>query len=86
MANKHQQMIIPNFLIGIVLVTTGIFLVFYAIRSDLPKTDRDLMIAGIALLINGGLFFWGSAFVHKVKSDLIRKQKKREHQSDTEEP
>ena len=85
MPNKHQKKIIPNFLIGIALVTTGIFLIFYAVKSDLPKTDKDLLVAGIAVLINGGLFFWGSAFVHKVKSDLIHRQKHREQNDSTQD-
>ena len=85
MSNKHTKKIIPNFLIGIILVTAGIFLIFYVTNSDRPKTDKDLIVAGIALLINAGLFFWGSAFVHKVKSDLIRRQKNHHEKESVQE-
>ena len=81
MSNKHQRKIIPNFLIGVILVSTGVLLIIYDIKSRLPQLNKDMIVAGIVIIINTGLYFWGSAFVHKVKSDLIRKQR---HRSDKE--
>ena len=85
MPNKHERKIIPNFLIGIGLVTAGILLIIYDVKSQLKQINKDLIIAGIVVLINGGLYFWGSAFVHKVKSDLIHRQKRRENKGVVEE-
>ena len=85
MPNKHQSKILPNFLFGILLVSAGILLIVTDIKSQLPQVRKDLISAAIIVLINVGLYFWGSAFVHKVKSDLIRKQRSREHKQSIEE-
>ena len=85
MPNKHERKIIPNFLIGIVLVSAGILLIIYDVQSQRKQINKDLIIAGIVVLINAGLYFWGSAFVHKIKSDLIRRQKRRENKEVIEE-
>ena len=85
MPNKHERKIIPNFLIGIVLVSAGILLIIYYVQSQLKQINKDLIIAGIVVLINAGLYFWGSAFVHKIKSDLIRRQKRQEHKEVVDE-
>ena len=75
MANKHESKIFPNFLLGIVLVSTGVLLIIYDIKSRLPEFNKYIIGFGIVLLINAGLYFWGSAFIHKVKSDLIKRQR-----------
>jgi FtsH-binding integral membrane protein len=75
MANKHQGKIIPNILAGILIVTTGIVLIFFTLKPDFSLIEKFLLATGIAVIINIGLFFWGSGFVHKVKSDLIRRKK-----------
>ena len=73
--NKHENKVLPNFIIGITFVSAGILLIIYDVKSRLPELNRELIAACIVVLINVGLYFWGNAFVHKIKSDLIKRQK-----------
>lgn len=78
--NRHRQKYILRLLTGLGLVSGGVLVILYATRLDKGDGRTEWMIwAAAALsLINSGLFILGSAFVHKVKSDLIRKQKQRD--------
>ena len=62
-------------LMGFFLVSVGTLLIIYDIKSQLPELNKYLIGAAIVIMINAGLYFWGSAFVHKIKSDLIKRQK-----------
>ena len=73
--NKHENKVFPNILMGIFLVSVGTLLIIYDIKSQLPELNKYLIGAGIVIMINAGLYFWGLAFVHKIKSDLIKRQK-----------
>jgi hypothetical protein len=77
MPNKHEGKILPNFLLGILLVSAGLLAIVYEIKARLPQLDKDFISILTVIVINTGLYFWGSAFVHKMKSDLIRKQRQR---------
>jgi len=65
---------------GMGLVSGGILVIIYT--SFLESKDRQgewyIWAAAAMGLVNGGLYILGNAFVHKVKSDLIRKQKLKE--------
>ncbi len=80
MTNRHRQKYLIQLLMGIGLVSGGILVIIYT--SFLESKDRQgewyLWAAAAMALINGGLFILGNAFVHKVKSDLIRKQKQKD--------
>ena len=80
MSNNHQEKFITKMLIGFALITAGILLIVF-IAFDRLKTE-DWYFWGIvaSIVINTGLYLLVSAFVHKVKSDLIKRQKLRELQ------
>lgn len=75
MRSKHYDKFFRNLVQGFSFLTIGIFLTFYSMLGGIQKQDWYLWAAGIAVLINLGLFFLGSAFVHKVKADIIRRKK-----------
>lgn len=58
-------------------MSCGVFIIcFMAVR---PKLEEWYLWAFAAtVLINGGLLCLGSAVIHKVKADLIRKQKQKD--------
>ena len=78
--NRHRQKYILRLLAGLGLVSGGVLVILYTTRLDKGEGRTEWMVwaAGALSLINSGLYLLGSAFVHKVKSDLIRKQKQRE--------
>jgi hypothetical protein len=75
MTNKHREKYITRMLVGFILVSGGILVLLYT--SFLKDREQEWYIwaAATIILINSGLFVLGNAFVHKVKADLIRKQK-----------
>ena len=75
MSKKHQKKYFINILIGFALTTTGIFTIIYLLFSNQRKFDWIFWAVVATILINTGLLFLGSAAVHKVKADLIRRQK-----------
>ncbi|MCC7401728.1 MAG: hypothetical protein IT214_09605 [Chitinophagaceae bacterium] len=77
MRSKHYDKYITNLLEGIIFVAAGIFLIYYSVIAGVEKQNWYLWAAGIAVVINTGLYLLGSAFVHKVKADLIKRQKQR---------
>ncbi len=80
MRSKHYDKYIMNLLQGVVIVSIGIFFAFYSRISGVEKQDWYLWAAGIAIVFNLGLFFIGSAFVHKVKADFLRRQKQQKEE------
>jgi hypothetical protein len=82
MTNRHRQKYILRLLAGLGLVSGGILIILYATRLDKADGRTEWMIWAVAALslINSGLYLLGSAFVHKVKADLIRKQKQKDQQ------
>jgi uncharacterized membrane protein HdeD (DUF308 family) len=80
MSDKHLEKYITKLLLGFSFITCGILSVLYAAFER--THDDDWYFWGIvaSLLINTGLYFLLRAFVHKVKSDLIKRQKIREQQ------
>jgi len=77
MSNKHEKKFIINMLIGFLLTTTGISSIIYSTYIDEHKIDWFLWAAIPVVTINAGLIFLGSAFIHKVKADLIRRQRQK---------
>ena len=60
---------------GIFLVSVGTLLIIYHLKSQIPELNKYLIGVVIVIMINAGLYFWGVGFVHKIKSDLIKRQK-----------
>ncbi|HEY6506092.1 MAG TPA: hypothetical protein VIZ28_19085 [Chitinophagaceae bacterium] len=76
MTNRHRQKYISRLLIGLAFFSCGILIIYYTSLFLKSETEeRYLWIFASIVLLNGGLLCLGSAIVHKVKSDLIRKQK-----------
>lgn len=77
MTNKHEKKFIINMLIGFILTTSGISAIIYSAFTDEHKMDWIFWAAISAVAINAGLLFLGSSLIHKVKADLIRRQKQK---------
>ena len=69
---------------GFILIDAGILLIMYAANK---RASDEWLIWGIgsSTIITSGLAILGNAYIHKVKSDLIRKQKTREQRSTVDE-
>ena len=80
MSNLHQDKYVSKLLIGFTFVILGVLTIMYA-AFERTRTD-DWYFWGIVatVAVNTGIILMGSAFVHKIKSDLIRRQKQREQQ------
>ena len=62
---------------GFILIDAGILLIMYS--ANKRASDEWLMWGIISsTIITSGLAVLGNAYIHKVKSDLMRKQKSRE--------
>lgn len=77
MNKKHEKKYTINMVIGFILTTIGISTIVYIAFADDPKFDWVFWAIVSALVINAGLLFLGSALVHKVKADLIRRQRQK---------
>jgi uncharacterized membrane protein HdeD (DUF308 family) len=77
MSNKHEKKFLINMLIGFILTTSGISAIIYSAFTDEHKMDWIFWAAISAVAINAGLLFLGSSLIHKVKADLIRRQKQK---------
>jgi len=76
MANKHFNRWLLKMPLGFLFVAAGIAAIIYPVYK---RPDEDWMIWGgisIAAFIIG-LLFLGSAYIHKVKSDLIKRGRPR---------
>ena len=82
MNKKHEKKYTINMLIGFILTTIGIAIIVYVALTDEPKFDWVFWAIVSALVINTGLLCLGSAMVHKVKADLIRKQRQKTKMDD----
>ena len=78
MPNNHLNKYTTKMLLGITLVTAGIFLSIYIAVNPSLHGDWYFWALAVAGIVNTGLLLLCRAFVHKVKADLIRKQKHQE--------
>ncbi len=69
---------------GFVLIAAGILVITYSMAN---RAQDDWLIWGMAaaVIFNLGLSLLGNAYVHKVKSDLIRKERNKHLPADEEE-
>ncbi len=80
MSNTHQEKYITKLLIGFSAVIAGIFSILYACFEKSQVSDWYFWGIIASVLICTGLFFLLTAIVHKIKADLIKRQKVREQQ------
>jgi hypothetical protein len=74
MANYHFERWIYKTVLGFLLVSGAIFFMYYVLTHE--GRDNWILFGLISSLGGGsGAYLLGSAAVHKVKSDLIKKQK-----------
>ena len=76
MANKHYTRWLLKMPLGFLFIAAGIVAIIYPVYN---RPDEEWMIRG-SISIAGfiiGLIFLGSAFIHKVKSDLIKRGRPR---------
>jgi preprotein translocase subunit YajC len=84
MSNSHQEKFITKLLIGVTIILVSVFLLFYTIYERPEKAAKEedwyWWAFGFAALLTTGVILICSAYVHKVKSDLIRRQQQRMQQ------
>lgn len=78
MTNRHRQKYISRLLIGCGFNTVGLLAICYISFIKSKPEEWYLWAFAAVVLINAGMLALGSAVVHKVKSDLIRKQKQKD--------
>jgi hypothetical protein len=78
MTNRHRQKYISRLLVGLGFITVGLLAICYISFIKSKPTEWYLWAFASVVLINAGLLALGSAIVHKVKADLIRKQKQKD--------
>lgn len=61
---------------GFLIISVGIWVITYS-TSSRPHEEWRVWTTVAIVVLNLGLAILGSAFVHKVKSDLIRKERVR---------
>jgi hypothetical protein len=82
MTNKHEKKFFINILIGMILTSGGIASIVYSTFTKENHNDWIFWAAIPIVAINAGLLFMGSAVIHKVKADFIRRQKQKTSKSD----
>lgn len=84
MSNSHQEKFVSKLLIGVTLILISTFVLFYAIfersEKEVKEDDWYWWAFAFAALLIAGIIFICSGYVHKVKSDLIRRQQQRQQQ------
>ena len=78
MANNHYEKWILKTPLGFLLVVGGIFYMYYSITQLHAKEKWILYGIISALSVAIGVYILCDAAVHKMKSDLIKKQKIRQ--------
>jgi len=78
MSNSHQEKYISKLLFGFAFIIAGIMVILYAAFERTKNEDWYFWGIVVSVLIITGLVFLLNAFVHKVKSDLIKKQRSKE--------
>ena len=78
MPNNHHNKYTSKMLIGISLVSAGIFLTMYILTVPTFQRYWYFWAIIVSVIVNTGIIMLCSAFVHKIKADLIRKQKHHE--------
>jgi uncharacterized membrane protein len=82
MSNSHQDKFITKLLIGITLIIVSVFVLFFTIyeRSEKAVKEEDWYwwAFAFAALQATGIILICSAYVHKTKSDFIRRQQQRD--------
>ncbi len=79
MPNSHSDKYVTNLLLGFSFVITSIFLLLFPVFEKEQKDDWYIWAIVASLILCFGLYLLVCAAVHKVKADLIKKQRSKEH-------
>lgn len=77
MSTNRERKFLFNLFIGLLFTTTGICSILYACLTIQDEKDWIIWAIVSVITLNGGLLFLGSAIIHKVKADLVRRQRQR---------
>lgn len=77
MSNKHEKKFVINTLIGLLFTSASAFVIIYACFHKQEEQDWIFWAIITAIGMSAGFLFIGSGAVHKVKADLIRRQKQK---------
>ncbi|MBI1341776.1 MAG: hypothetical protein GC171_02450 [Terrimonas sp.] len=78
MASNHYDKWIIKSLLGFLLIVIAVFFIYYSL-AYLQDTSRWVIFAVLdSLCFSLGVYFMGSAFVHKLKFDIKHRQKTHE--------
>lgn len=80
MSDLHKEKYLTKMLMGFVFITIGILIILYASFERAAFDDWYMWGIVASIAVNLGLYMLLQAFVHKVKSDLIKRQKVRDQQ------
>lgn len=75
MPDSHYKKYAAGLWVGIVVISSGIFILCYGCIKEAGGSKWYLWAAASSILICFGLYQLMNAYVHKVKSDIRRKQK-----------
>jgi len=70
--------------IGFLFISAGILAIVYSL-DKLPNNEWPIWATVSIVAVDIGLGLLGSALIHKVKSDLIRRERLRHRSTDQEE-
>ena len=77
-SNNHREKYTTKLLLGFVSVTAGVFAIMYACFVKAHINDWYFWAIIASVLICLGLYLLMSAVVHRIKADLIRRQRMKE--------
>ena len=80
MSNGHGEKYVSKLLFGFGFITGAVFLILFVTFERPLKEDWYFWGIATALLFNVGLYLMVSSAVHKMKNDMIRRQKSKETQ------
>jgi uncharacterized membrane protein HdeD (DUF308 family) len=79
-SKSHRELYFAKLLLGFAAIISSILVVFYAIFELGKDSDWYFWAIFAAFLMCSGIYIVLYAFVHKIKSDLSRRQKKQDAQ------
>lgn len=78
--SNHEEKFVSKLLMGFGAIIAGVMVILFASFERTKEDDWYGWGLVASALLCGGVYFLLGAFVHKVKADLIRRQKIRQQQ------
>ena len=78
--SNHEEKYVSKLLMGFGAIIAGVMAILFACFERTKEDDWYGWGVVASVFICGGVYFLLTAFVHKVKADLIRRQKIRQQQ------